>query len=151
MDVNNIAKVGKYILAMNAFKKKRQSSRSKVYYYEKLFYQRDFGAPGFLKWRGKKEKLRILIKKHLMAKIAAELKMHKLVMKTRKQLAEIKKEMPFNIVRDTDYIVGIRLLDSSFDEEEMDYGFIDLKRIEEIVLNSEIEQILLTNNKADYA
>jgi hypothetical protein len=143
-----IAKIGKYVLKKNALITERQKARSKVRYYEKLFKLHGKTAPtnlnwirGWRKWNkpGKKQQLRLLTKKHLAQQLQAEIELHELVISTRKELNKIRKEMPYRLASGVDKIYGIQIkkFGNNFNK------VIELNELEQIVLDSEAENILL--------
>lgn len=146
--MNIIAKIGKYILKKNELKAKRQRARSKANYYYNLYkhigkfsnipYE---GFRGWKKWNkpGKKQELRLLYKKYLTQQLQAEIEIHELVISTRKELNNIRKEMPFNMPYGVDMILGIQIKEFDGNSTKV----IKLNEIEQIVLDQEAEDILL--------
>jgi hypothetical protein len=142
-----IAKIGRYVLKKNELKAKRQRARAKVGYYEKLFnyHGKELDVwqkiRGWKKWNkpGKKQHLRLLIKKWRIEQLKAEIEIHELVIAARKDLNKIRKEMAFNLPFNTNKIVGIYVKQFGHASDRTIY----LNEIEKIVLDQEAEDILL--------
>lgn len=147
-----IAKIGKYILKKNELRSKRNRARSKAGYYKRILnsYNKKLsieeakarGIRGFSAWKkpGKKSELLLLYKKYKLEQIQAEIEMHELVLFTRKQLANIRRKIPFKQITNYSSRTYAIMLTKSFPE----FGIVlNLKQLQEIMVNQDIEDILL--------
>lgn len=147
-----IAKIGKYIFKKNELRFKRNRARSKAGYYKRILnsYNKNLsieeakarGIRGFSAWKkpGKKSELLILYKKYKLEQIQAEIEMHELVLFTRKILANIRRKMPFKQFNDH----SSRTYALRFTKPIPEFGTVlNLKQLQEIVVNQDIEDILL--------
>lgn len=142
MNTSLLAKIGEYILAKNAIKRRRNIHRSRANYYEAIYrnigqlHSKMFSPRGLKKWNkpGSKQHLRILIKENRIKQMEAEIEMHEMVISMRKTLNDIRKQMPFTLGLDTDYLRGVYIKGDKY---------ISSKDLLDIVNNENIEKIIL--------
>jgi len=150
-----LVEIGRYVVAMNELKRKRQQARSKVSYYKAILNRKKeikehpvlktgmlnggYGVRGWNKWNkpGQVQYLRILVKKNAMQQLKYEIELHEFVISMRKRLIAIRKEMPYSLISDCTKLNGVWLGIYPFGKR------IPLDEVEQIVLNQEIEDILL--------